>query len=68
MDVPIVSKRCFEVVKLVMGLHRESLKVVVFMMELHHMNLKGYEANMEASSYGLLYRCKLVSGPFHNNN
>ena len=36
MDVLVVTKRCHEATKLVMGLHHKSLKVVELMIEFHH--------------------------------
>ena len=40
-DVPIVTKRCSEVMKLEMRIYHKSFKVVEFLMELHHGSFKG---------------------------
>ena len=48
-----MNKRCFEEVKLVMGLHHKCIKVVEFMILLHHGSSKGGEARVEALPHGL---------------
>ena len=48
-----MTKRCFEVVKVVMELHYESLKVVEFMMKLYHGSSKEGEASIKASPHEL---------------
>ena len=53
MDVLIVIKRCYEMVKLKIELHHRSLKVVEFMKEFHYKSLKRGEASMEELSHGL---------------
>ena len=45
-----------------------NLKVVGFMMELHHGSPKGGEASVDASPYGLLHLCELVIGWFHKRD
>ena len=60
-DVPIVIKRYSKVVKLVMELHHESLKVVEFMMKLYYRSLEQGEASIEALPHGLLHPCELVT-------
>ena len=59
-----MTKRCLGVVKLVMGLHYGSFKVVEFIIELHHESSEGIEVSIEALPYGLLHLYELVSGRF----
>ena len=40
MDVPVVTKRCLKMVKLVITLHHGSLKVVEFIIKYHYRNLE----------------------------
>ena len=49
MDVLIVSKGSLGKVKLVKMLHPRSLKVMEFIIELHHGNLEEDEVSVEAS-------------------
>ena len=64
-DGLIVSKRYPRVVKLEMGLHHKSLKVMEFMIELHHESLIEDESSVDASPHRLLHMCELVSNLFH---
>ena len=61
MDVLVMTKRCREVMKLVMGLRHKSLKVMEFMMELHHRNSKKDEASVEALPYRFPHPYELIS-------
>ena len=68
MDVPIVSKRCLKVVKLVMGFHHHALKVVEYMIELHHRSCKEGEASVGASLMELLHLYELMSNQLYKKN
>ena len=57
-----MTNRCLEVEKLV------SLKVVEFMMELHHGSSKWGEASVEASPHRLPLMCGLIRGRFHKKD
>ena len=48
MDIPIVTKRCLKMVKEVVGLYHQSIKVVEFMIKLHHGRSKKGKASVEA--------------------
>ena len=65
MDVAVVTYKCPVIMKSMMGLYHRSLKVVVFMMELHHGSSKGGEASVKASLHGFPHSYELVSSRFH---
>ena len=64
MNILVVTKRCHKVVKLEMGLHHGSLKVVEFIIELHHKSPVRSEVSVKALSYRLLYLCEHMNDWF----
>ena len=68
MNVLVMTKRCLRMVKQVIWLYYKSLKVMEFIMELHHGTPKDYEASKEASPHGLPYPCELINGHLYKRD
>ena len=60
-----MTKRYSRIVKLMIGLHHKNLKVVKFLMELHHGSSKRDEANVQALLYRLLHPYKPMNGRYY---